>query len=448
MIALVSGIVSILSTSATANSLLAKRMVFAHYHSQFPTSYYNEGGGRQDYYAREYLTAEGEKGRWRDVGGWLRDRPLPVPKGSSKRFRVENAAREIAVARSLGIDGFHLDLFSARPTIQWETYEALLDAASEVDPPFFIIPTTDMLAFRTPNRRHDAPAVRKAIRTAYGSRSNLRHEDAMVFSAYSANLASASWWRKAVLEPLEKDGLKLAFWPMVQQKADGTQWAQDAEESGLSIGTMWWGSAGETKGLKAVTAFPQYTVHHARIVDEYRGAARFREQWQAAIGSNANAVIVGTWNDYSESTSIQPSVGTGAAYADLTSYFADWFKSGQRPKVTEEKLIWLQRKDTTTTLGDLGWAAWKPPVDVLDVTTLLKQPTTLEVIVPGATSPVIRRMSAGLDSATVPIGLGTPRIRLKRGSKVLYEGETIRLGNPDPKRPDYSYRGRSIVLGQ
>ena len=55
-----------------------QRLVFAHYFSPYPISIDNKAR-MSDYYARNYLQPSGEGGKFADVGGILRDRPMVRP---------------------------------------------------------------------------------------------------------------------------------------------------------------------------------------------------------------------------------------------------------------------------------------------------------------------------------------------------------------------------------
>lgn len=54
-----------------------------------------------------------------------------------------------------------------------------------------------------------------------------------------------------------------------------------------------------------------------RIIDRQDGA-RYRDQWTAARGSQADWVYIVSWNEYGEDTVIEPSVRWGSTYLDLT----------------------------------------------------------------------------------------------------------------------------------
>jgi hypothetical protein len=122
----------------------SRRPVIVHYFPPYPLTL----GGHDpenDYYARNYLRPEGEKGKFAAWGGLLRERPLPGPRSprqAQSDFRVE-----VARAARIGVDVFAVDLLKleGRPA---DAVAGLLDAAQETDPRFRIAITPDMNGLR------------------------------------------------------------------------------------------------------------------------------------------------------------------------------------------------------------------------------------------------------------------------------------------------------------
>src|ERR1700722_1064648 len=91
------------------------RKVFAHYMPNFLISIDNKDSG-QDYYATQYLTVHGENGLHAAYGGYLRDRPLPRAIGDRTDWQLADLETEIGQAKSVGIDGFAVDVIVPRAT--------------------------------------------------------------------------------------------------------------------------------------------------------------------------------------------------------------------------------------------------------------------------------------------------------------------------------------------
>ena len=68
-----------------------------------------------------------------------------------------------------------------------------------------------------------------------------------------------------------------------------------------------------------------------------------RATWAKAIDDGADLVQIATWNDYSESTSIAPSVAHGWSVLALMGYYAEWFREGRRPGITQDHLFLTHR---------------------------------------------------------------------------------------------------------
>ena len=95
-----------------------------------------------DYYARNYLQASGESGKFAAYGGLLRDRPIgraPL----SGNYQLQDLETEVRQARSAGLDGFTVDILSLT-SANWDRVELLLEAAHDADPSFKIMLMPDM----------------------------------------------------------------------------------------------------------------------------------------------------------------------------------------------------------------------------------------------------------------------------------------------------------------
>ena len=116
------------------------RKVFAHYMPTLPISIDNKDGA-EDYYATEYLTVNGEDGKHAAYGGFLRDRPLPRPHSDRADWKSADLLTEISQAKSVGIDGFAVDVFTTRA--ESDVTDQILRAAAAVDG-FTIMVTADV----------------------------------------------------------------------------------------------------------------------------------------------------------------------------------------------------------------------------------------------------------------------------------------------------------------
>src|SRR5258707_1290220 len=80
----------------------ASKKVFAHYFYPFPLSVGNKSAS-DDYYNAHYLNKDGERGKWTAMGGYLRQRPLPVGVNSDRNWQLSNMQQEVRMAIARGI---------------------------------------------------------------------------------------------------------------------------------------------------------------------------------------------------------------------------------------------------------------------------------------------------------------------------------------------------------
>jgi hypothetical protein len=81
------------------------KKVFIHYFSPFPISIDNRQPDK-DYYARGFLSPDGENGKHKSYGGFFRERPLPRLPRKDEDWVLEDMIDEVKIARELGADGF------------------------------------------------------------------------------------------------------------------------------------------------------------------------------------------------------------------------------------------------------------------------------------------------------------------------------------------------------
>ena len=68
-----------------------------------------------------------------------------------------------------------------------------------------------------------------------------------------------------------------------------------------------------------------------------------RATWTKAIEDHADYVQIVTWNDYSESTHIAPSMAHGSVLLDISAYYIDWFTNGKPPAIKSDHLYLTHR---------------------------------------------------------------------------------------------------------
>ncbi|MFK4145187.1 glycoside hydrolase family 71 protein [Streptomyces sp. NPDC004065] len=406
------------------------RLVFAHYFPPYPLSLDNRPAER-DYYARNYLTPQGEQGRHAFYGGLLRDRPLPVPP-SRGDWELANLEREVRTARDAGVDGFTVDILSLTGTNRHRV-DLLLRAAHRVDPGFRIVLMPDMTSLRTDPR---ALADQLAVLAASPAAHRLA-DGRLVVAPFKAEEHGPAWWRQ-VTARLREHGVATALVPVfLNFRANAERFAP------VSYAFSSWGNRSYTrqddvpgnvrlahalgkKWMQAVSV--QDTRPNQGVYDEAGNTATLRSTWNHAISDGADWVQLTTWNDYSEGTQFAPSLHNGHAYLDISSYYLTRFKTGAWPRIVRDTVYVTSRVQFTGT----GSAARQPrlmrprpgtapPRDQVELLTFLTAPATVSArvgavphacrapigvhaqylpLAPGRTEAVVRRAGAAVASVT------------------------------------------------
>lgn len=415
-------------------------MVFAHYFPPYPVSLDNQPPAK-DYYARNYLRPEGEGGKFAAYGGLLRDRP--VPRDPRADYRLADAQDEIRQARAAGINGFAVDLLNTSGANHDRT-KNLIKAAEATKGGFVIMLQPDMTAGY---RDLSNAKVAAALAELADSPAIYRIGGKVVISPFYAEKRSPAWW-KTTLKLMSTDHrVSTAFYPMFLNAGANL----DAYAS-ISVGFSEWGArdvAGTTgsnprtarahklkkKWMQPVSV-QDYRPHTA-IYDEARNTTALRESWRRAIYDKADAAILLTWNDYSESTSFAPSTDHGYSFLDLSAYYASRFHSGNWPKLTGDALYLTHRTQRTTlrpakqTRAAVARSTRTPASNQVEVLSLLRSPATVEAKVGGKT--YRWNAPAGMSVHYLAMSDGAVSATARRGSSTV---ATVRTASPIVARAD------------
>ncbi|MFK0252625.1 glycoside hydrolase family 71 protein [Streptomyces sp. NPDC090445] len=412
-----------------------RKLVFAHYFTPYPLSLDNVRADK-DYYTRNYLNPDGEKGKHEQYGGLLRDRPLPV-KPKSGNWELANLRQEVLTARTAGLDGFTLDLLSLNGQ-NWDRANLLMEAARSVDPGFKIMLMPDMTSLKT-----DDPAVLADAVAALGA-SPAAHrlgDGRLVVSPFKAEAKDPAWWSRFTGLLTSRHGIRTALVPtFLDFDAHRERFAP------ISHGFSEWGSrsyVGQEGAARDVRRahdlgkvwMQPVSVQDVRpnqgVFDEAGNTATLRTTWNRAIEDGADWVQLTTWNDYSEGTQFAPSVHNGHAYLDLTSYYLTRFKTGSWPRIVRDTLYVTARTQFAAAdpTGDQslvmslrrGSAAARDAVEVL---SFLKAPATVRTRTGPATGTY--EAPAGLHSKLLPLRTGTNAAEVVRGGKTGARAELPR----------------------
>ncbi len=334
---------------ATSELRSSPHKVFAHYFTPYPLSVDNVPS-EKDYYATHYLNPDGEDGKHKAYGGFLRDRPLPQPVSTSKTWELDNYRTEIRRASAAGLDGFTVDMLSVTPgDYNWERLNTLVKAADETDPGFSMVlmPDSTSAAVDDPN------ALAAAVAELAEHPSVYRLDDGrLVVSPFAPERLGAAWWRNWISIMQTTYKIDVAFVPCFLDYRPNV-----AAFAPFSYGLSDWGyrnpaanddlaaNIADAHGRNKIWMQPvsaQDERPYASVYDESDNTQNLRLTWDAAI-KGADWVQIPTWNDYSEGTQISPSPHTGYGLLDITSYYLTRFKTGQWPQLKRD-VVYLSHR--------------------------------------------------------------------------------------------------------
>jgi hypothetical protein len=421
------------------------RRVFAHYFYPFPLQI-NNVPAATDYYNTEYLTVGGESGKHAAYGGYLRQRPLPVPAtvppSTAANYQQLNRQTEVKMAMARGITGFCFDILSLTDAAPTGPLPSLLAAALAVDPRFSLIPMLDMSSLGSTVTPAQAAAVIQAI--APSTNLYRLYDGRIVVAAFDATLQPVTWYQQ-MIAILNTAGIDVAFWPVFLGAP-----ADAATLDPISYGIGAWGTA-EPPSAAALAAtvktaqaagfpylMPVLTQQFRPYVQFFQEAANslaFRDAWMSAINSQAAAVQIVTWSDFSESGQIQPytdatlALNIGTGFYDLLAYYATWYATGVQPPITQEVLYWFYRRMKSTAAHpnqpDAFTCSGPAETDNIELLAFLREPGTLKIN--GATFAA----PSGITSFLQASAPGNPAFALERnGSNVLAFNGPVTIYGP------------------
>jgi Glycosyl hydrolase family 71 len=441
------------SFNVAASNSTAKK-VFAHYFPPYPISLDNKAPD-VDYYTRNYLKPSGENGKFASVGGLLRDRPVTrAPLGGD--WQVTDLVTEINQAANSGIDGFTVNIMSWSGR-NWDTTVNLFKAAKQSGRNFTIVPNLDATS----------GAVTASVDTIATKLAELyKHEDAYrlsdgryVLSSFKAEGKSVAWWT-SLRNALSAKGVKTAFIAVLLDSSEPNQRAF----APISYAVGDWGTRNpeglynrpnraaiaHSLGVKWISGVgPQDVRPNQRMYAEARNTETLRAAWSRSISDGADMVQLVTWNDYSEGTTIAPSVGHGSSFLDISSYYSSKFKTGTAPKISKDNVYVSHRKQFVDAKPTYSHALMAPnlggsrttPVDQAEVYTFLTAPAKVTLTV-GSTSKTFDA-PAGVFTATMPLKLGTVKATVVRDGATVARVDSPHKVVSNPYVQDLQYHAAS-----
>ena len=426
---------------------------------------------------------------------WL----LSMPYKAGEDYLTTNK-NDVRAAMELGIDGFAIDAFSGDQTkIYFPAFIKAADAIGAKNFKFFL--SADMsLGFTSAD-------IVETIKTFASNPHYLKVNGKPLLSTYGGQALGDRWWQDNVLSPLQASGNPVTFVPYFDRNnpnrdtPDDRNWTTVIDNyssiDGLfsfgipksppfrlndeNIGNHWWslldGQESLARSLKLrgkiyiASYMPYYwaVCHSARQYTETQGGRGMENAWDSLISKqHPEMVEILTWNDYSESTFIEPTrlpltktAGIPSlphlGYYELLKYYVAWYKSGHRPTVVKDGIFFFHRThpndavafDRTSgcSMGAIPTRQkWGNVQDRMYITAALTAPADL--VVKTGTSEQRRELPAGLNTIDVPFEPGRPTYELWRAGKkeLSFTGYQI-VENPEI----YNFNvvsGYAIVAGQ
>lgn len=432
------------------------RKVFAHYMPSLPISIDNKDGS-SDYYATQYLTVTGEDGKHAAYGGFLRDRPLPRPHSDRADWKLADLLTEISQAKSVGIDGFAVDVIT--PRAESDATDQMLRAAGAVRD-FTIMITADVTG---PFLGMTPPAFAAEIAPYLTAPAAFRLADGRpVLGAFGADAQTPDWWARVLSTLRDTDKLNVAFVPTFVNADDNPE-----KFAAISYGFSLWGG-------RSPSSMATDDVGHGSMVDVIRRTRRLgklwmqpvafqdsrprggifqepdnsltnRLAWQLADQQHAEWVQLVTWNDYSESTAMAPSVDHGWCILDMNAYDIVRFKYGRTPRVLRDAIFMSYRDQPVgahpvypeTALMHVVPGSGKPR-DTIEVMAYATAPSW--VLVRAGTQQYSCRVPAGRATCTFPLALGSISAEMQRDGDVVAVARSNADVTATPYVQDLQYR--------
>lgn len=395
--------------------------------------------------------------------------------------------QEIEEARSLGIDGFVLDIgaWFAEPYYQQVT-KLLFYAAKAAGGDFKLLFCLDELPV---DNSVDA------ISTYYQHPNYLRLNERAVVTTYGGTRA----WGVELTKRLKEKGIGIVFVPgyfyghrdvMAHLDPRG----MDVYDADLALrenpemdGYFYFGAGGTWEELTpAMRQIVRLTKDARKIsmlgiapyykgfgpknsrVFESDGFTGMRAQWLAAIQSHADWVELVTWNDWGEATYVSPLGASSAAiwnghwgrllahekFLEASRHYIDWFKTGREPPISRNELYYFYRVHPKTAAGltqptidqtTRGRpSGWEKLDDEIFFTAFLKEP--LRVTIKDGPKSYAWDLQKGISMRSIPMALGPLSVAIDRDGQEIAEKKLEFDITDDGTRGSFNYFGGSVPI--
>ncbi|MFA6270732.1 MAG: endo-1,3-alpha-glucanase family glycosylhydrolase, partial [Candidatus Paceibacterota bacterium] len=375
---------------------------------------------------------------------------------------LESYEHQILLARQYGIDGFVLSCGSwVKEPYYIERSTLIYEAARRIDPEFKLFMQID-----TANGLDPLETSLDMMKRFAGHPNQFRYEGKPVLAAYSSinvnwrehltagvSAGGKSRWEITV-SALKDAGYETCFVPFfwtdnytLAPSYDGAlntfadaPWINGYNLFGVDH-PAWDLIRGNANCMRAASklgklymATASFAYNSANLRD-FHGMRDYAAIWEGVIKDNADWMLLETWNDYGEDSSLAPAnafldmgrVDHDESYLDVTAYYSAWYKSEKPPEIRQEKLFYVYRDRSRwqKTCFDSKSQAWIELADQIhdDVedniysTAFLKEPA--ELTIQSGKEQKTFQLNAGVSHVEIPFQSGVPHFTLKRQGKIL-----------------------------
>lgn len=379
---------------------------------------------------------------------------------------------DIRAGKELGLDGFALEGFNTKAAgnVLYSFFTAA-EAMGIEDFKFFL--SAD------PGKDFPPEDIVALMKDFSKKKQYLRVNGRPLLSTWGGGQYSDEWWQSKVVKPLKVAGIDVLFVPNFERADENaTQPTYDnwmavikkfPSVDGLfnfrlsattpfyssdpNLGNHKWSMLeGEEALAQALhdshkMFMAPFLVYYwsvcgsnVRPYNEHQGGRGMDNWWRSIIGKQKPEMIdIITWNDYSESTFIQPTHAPFTKYPpvktfphigyyELLKYYISWYHTGHAPKIEKDGVFFFYRTHPNDALATDDKAAcalgpiprdqkWGVVSDVIYVTTALTKPGVLRVHTGGVVHEI--PVPAGINSVDIPFETGHQTFEILRDNKVL-----------------------------
>ncbi|MGK3996965.1 endo-1,3-alpha-glucanase family glycosylhydrolase [Sorangium sp. So ce1024] len=347
--------------------------VFAHWHN-FPVRQFTTTGSTA---VDNYTGWLQPTGTYEGIGGWLRDRPvpiLPVPPTETD-WRKRDMRLDIETAAAVGIDGFLINFWFGPTDSRWKWLTNMFEAADEFNAanpaaPFHVIPNIDshILANKPPEQNNPRERA-DHVATLKNHPSWMKRNGKYLIGSFRPEKLPASWYVEFFDQLRTRHGIDAVMWGSLLDPKEANRNAMKPFMAGATF-SRWDNlpySGNFTSSLNTLKAWgdangipyspPVSHTDHRPTAGWALETAGFQTQyksWKAAIDTGVKMVQILTWNDHYEGHALRPNSAMQYATYDMTAYYATWFKTRRQPTIVRDVLYYAHRMHLSTAQPDLS----------------------------------------------------------------------------------------------